>query len=70
MNEMIGYIFGSLRNSEAAIKQINKTLRCQTQFNSKVSIFAMCTTACLVMQYRKIETLRKEIEELKSVKGE
>ena len=76
MNEMIGYIFGSLHNSEDAIKHINKALKSQAKLNKYFAIMAIMSTGYMYIcdyerkkQNRKIEALSKEIEELK-MKGE
>ena len=77
MDEMIGYIFGSLRNSEDAIKLINKALKGQAKLNRQLIGVAVCTTLYMYFNEhesrksnRKIEALSKEIEELKKMKGE
>lgn len=77
MNEMIGYIFRSLHSSEKAIKNVTKTLNAQYKFNKSVTSFAIASAALLTVQHirttlmeKELETLRKEIEELKGEKGE
>ena len=76
MNDMIGYIFGSLHNSEEAIKLINKALKSQAKLNRQLITITAVTTLYMYMseyerkkQNKKIEALSKEIEELK-MKGE
>lgn len=78
MPEMISYIFGSLRNSEEAIKNINKTLKAQNKINKTVVAFSLATVTYMVIadiQYReqqaKIDALTKEVKALKrDKKGE
>ena len=77
MNEMVGYIFGSLYNSEEAIKQINKALKKQAKLNRHLVTIALVTSMYMYLnEYRyknqnnKIKALSKEIEELKSMEGE
>lgn len=77
MEKMISYVFGSMEIHERAIGGIVDTLKKQEAFNKRVALFAMATTACvLVMDIqrkentKKIEKLTKEVEELKTVKGE
>lgn len=77
MCEMLGYIFGSLRSSETAIKGIRVTLKHQSRFNRNVGLWACAMTAYVVMteldrreQDKKIKELRNEIEELKRSEGE
>lgn len=66
MDEMIRYIFGSLRCSETAMSVIAKTLRKQKSFNRTVTIFAAATTVHLVIQNIEIAALRDEVCNLKS----
>lgn len=78
MNEMIGYVFGGLHNSERAINAILRNQRAQSKFNKSVVTFAFVTVFALHaqqvridMQNKKIEALSKELEDLKgSMKGE
>ncbi len=77
MDEMIRYIFGSLRCSETAMRVIIKTLRKQKSFNRTMSLFVVLTTAHLVIQNMEITALRdelkdlkKEIKELKKTEGD
>ena len=72
---MVSYIFGSLRNSDEAIKNINKVLKSQHKFNKGVVLMSLATTAYMVVadiQYKeqqaKIEALEKEMKELKRTK--
>ena len=77
MDEMIRYIFGSLRCSETAMRVFAKTLRKQKSFNRTVSLFAVGTTTCLVIQNMEVAALRdelrdlkKEVKELKNTEGD
>jgi hypothetical protein len=77
MNEMIGYIFGTLRETERSLKVINKTLKHQTFCNNVVaiSVTALATVVAVIYQEQneqkaKIDALAAEIEELKQAKGE
>lgn len=77
MREMLGYIFGNLRSSETAIKEIRRTLKYQSRFNRNVGIWVGAITAYVVIaeldrreQNKKIKELRNEIEELKRSEGE
>lgn len=77
MDEMIRYIFGSLRCSETVMRAITKTLSKQKSFNRTMSLFAVVTTAHLVVQNMEIAALRdelrdlkKEVKELKNTEGD
>lgn len=77
MPETIDYIFGRLSNTEDTIKKVSKVLKTQYKFNKSVVFFSLTATAyCVIatMQYKeqraKIDALVKEVEELKSKKGE
>lgn len=77
MNEMVAYIFGSLRTSENAVKNIRKTLRHQARINRGVAAFALTMTVYVILmelnaleQNKKIEKLNTELEELKRSEGE
>lgn len=71
MDEMLGYIFGSMKSSEKNIKAINKTLKTQRRFNGGM-IFALVGTAVCISTVRdrvkeqneKIKKLEKRIDEL------
>lgn len=76
MNEMIGYIFGSLRTSEIEIKNVKKILRSQAKINNRFALYVLLTSICMTVveihiqdQNKKIEELSEEIKELKNVKG-
>lgn len=77
MCEVMNYIFGSLSNSEAAIRSIRKSLNKQTRYNRKLSTLALIMTVNLVLleldcveQKKRIEKLESTIEEMKRDKGE
>lgn len=77
MCEMLGYIFGSLRSSETAIKGIHRTLKHQGRFNRNVRLWACAMTAYVIVteldhreQNKKIKELSNEIKELKRSEGE
>ena len=77
MCEVMNYIFGSLSNSETAIRSIRKSLNKQARYNRKLSTFALIMTVNLVLleldrveQNKRIEKLESTIEEMKRDKGE
>ena len=77
MWEVMNYIFGSLSNSEAAIRSIRKSLNKQARYNRKLSTLALIMTVNLVLleldcveQKKRIEKLESTIEEMKRDKGE
>ena len=76
MCEVMNYIFGSLSNSETAIRSIRKSLNKQARYNRKLSTFALIMTVNLVLleldrveQKKRIEKLESTIEEMKRDKG-
>ena len=77
MREVMNYIFGSLSNSETAIRSIRKSLNKQARYNRKLSTLALIMTVNLVLleldrveQKKRIEKLESTIEEMKRDKGE
>ena len=77
MCEVMNYIFGSLSNSESAIRSIRKSLNKQARYNRKLSTIALIMTVNLVLleldrveQKTRIEKLESTIEEMKRDKGE
>ena len=77
MCEVMNYIFGSLSNSETAIRSIRKTLNRQARYNRKLGTLALIMTVNLVLleldcveQKKRIEKLESTIEEMKRDKGE
>ena len=72
MCEVMNYIFGSLSNSESAIRSIRKSLNKQARYNRKLSTIALIMTVNLVLleldrveQKKRIEKLESTIEEMK-----
>ncbi len=77
MGEILNYIFGSMKSTEMALKNINKVLRNQSKLNNEVMIFSVAMTTYAVLserdrrrQEKEIKRLSKEIEELKRSEGE
>ena len=75
MCEVMNYIFGSLSNSESAIRSIRKSLNKQARYNRKLSTIALIMTVNLVLleldrveQKKRIEKLESTIEEIKESK--
>lgn len=64
---VVGYIFGTLKTSENAIKIISRDLRRQNKINRRNTLFAIGTVAYLYftdMQYKKEkEKLEKKLED-------
>lgn len=77
MEKMISYIFGSLEVAEKAIGALAKDVKKQKYFNK---YFAMFAVSCIAYAFineeqrkkdnEKIESLTKEVEEMKKMKGE
>jgi hypothetical protein len=77
MNDIIGYIFGSLKSCEDSMEAIKQSLRNQIRINQRVSLFtAIAAVSIVALEIREIERdkkirqLKKEVEELKQTKGE
>lgn len=77
MCEVMNYIFGSLSNSETAIRSIRKSLNKQARYNRNLSTLALIMTVNLVLleldhveQKKRIEKLESTIKEMKRDKGE
>lgn len=77
MDEMIRYIFTSLRNSDATTYAVAKALKKQYAVNRTVACFAMSAALCMAIQDMEIRALRervyemkKDIKELKKTKGD
>ena len=66
MDEMIRYIFSSLRCSETTIHAFAKTLRKQRSFNRNTVVVATIMTANMVIQDLEIRSMRDEIKNLKN----
>lgn len=64
MNEMLNYIFGSMRASEKTIKTINKTLKHQRRFNSGMIFAVAGTAACISAVKSRVEKLNDKIKKL------
>lgn len=77
ISEMVNYIFGRLKTTENCIGIISKALKSQKKFNSAVTLFAVVTTANIIVVdlkrkefEKKVSRLEKELEDLKAEKGE
>lgn len=66
MDEMIRYIFGSLRCSETAMSVFAKTLRKQRSFNRSIVMVATVMTVHMLIQDLEIRNMRCQIEALKT----
>lgn len=66
MDEMIRYIFGSLRCSETAMCVFAKTLRKQRSFNRRTIMVATVMTVHMLIQDLEIRSMRDEIGNLKN----
>ncbi len=66
MDEMIRYIFGSLRCSETAMSVFAKTLRKQRSFNCSIVMVATVMTVHMLIQDLEIRSMRDEIGNLKN----
>ena len=66
MDEMIRYIFGSLRCSETAMRVFAKTLRKQRSFNRSTIMVATVMTVHMLIQDLEIRSMRDEIGNLKN----
>ena len=66
MDEMIRYIFSSLRCSETTIRAFAKTLRKQRSFNRNTVVVAAIMTTNMVIQDLEIRNMRDEIKNLKN----
>lgn len=66
MDEMIRYIFGSLRCSKTAMRVFAKTLRKQKSFNRCTVMVATVMTMHMLIQDMEIRSMRDEIGNLKN----
>ena len=66
MDEMIRYIFGSLRCSETAMRVFSKRLRQQRSFNRSTVMVATVMTVNMLIQDLEIRSMRDEIGNLKN----
>lgn len=76
MNEMLNYVFNSMKTSEMALVKLEKTLRKQVRSNRRLKLIAITGVAYAIWaesvrreQQVQIERLSDEVEELKR-KGE
>ena len=76
MNEMLNYVFNSMKTSERALAKLEKTLRKQARSNRRPKLIAITGVAYAIWaesvrreQQVQIERLSDEVEELKR-KGE
>ncbi len=76
MNEMLNYVFNSMKTSERALAKLEKTLRKQARSNRRLKLIAITGVAYAIWaesvrreQQGQIERLSDEVEELKR-KGE
>lgn len=76
MNEMLNYVFNSMKTSERALAKLEKTLRKQARSNRRLKLIAITGVAYAIWaesvrreQQVRIERLSDEVEELKR-KGE
>lgn len=76
MNEMLNYVFNSMKTSERALVKLEKTLRKQVRSNRRLKLIAITGVAYALWaetvrreQQEEIERLSGEVEELKR-KGE
>lgn len=77
MDEMMRYIFGSLRRAETNMSAISKVLTKQKKLNNLNAAFAVLVTLHAIdsavrmkVMYDEITNLKKEIEELKNTEGD
>lgn len=77
MEKTLGYIFGSLQVSEAAIGGIIKDLKTQNRVNKCVAIALLGHAFCIycaaehcLENKKKIKELEKKIERMEKMKGE
>lgn len=71
MDEMIRYIFGSLRCSETAMRVFAKTLRKQRSFNCSTVMVATVIQDLEIRSMRdEIGNLKNEIKELRKTEGD
>lgn len=62
MENMLGYIFGTLKSTETAVKDINKSLRRQNGINRRNVLFATAVTAWICVTEMRREKEREELE--------
>lgn len=76
MNEMLNYVFNSMKTTERALAKLEKTMRKQVKANRRLKLIAITGVAYALWaetvrreQQEEIERLSGEVEELKR-KGE
>lgn len=76
MNEMLNYVFNTMKTSEAALAKLEKTVRKQVRSNRRLKLIAVTGVAYAIWaeairreQQEEINRLSCEVEELKR-KGE
>lgn len=62
MEKMIGYIFGSLKNTDEAIIEINKSLRYQVKINKRFGLYSLATVAWLYFAEKRYAEEKKELK--------
>lgn len=81
MEKTIGYIFGSLKHTDDAIHEINKSLRRQNGVTRRLGLITLATVAYLYVTEKRhkeekemfehmIDKLNEDVRRLNSVKGE
>lgn len=70
MDEVIREMFNKLWKQEHALIKVRDYLRNQNRFNRAVALFAIISTLKSISDTKVINSLIKEIEELKKLKGE
>lgn len=63
MENMLGYIFGTLKTTETAVKDITASLRRQNGINRRNTMFAVAVTAWICVTEMRREKEREELEE-------
>lgn len=69
MDEMIRYIFGSLRCSETAMRVFAKTLRKQRSFNRSTVMVATVMTVNMLKALSRIDIYRQTKNQFSALKG-
>lgn len=70
MEEMIAYVFGSLKDYEKFMARVNRTLKRQRRTNRLVTLAAGALIGYVYVQDQRIERLTAQIEEMKHPEGE
>ena len=72
MNEMLNYVFKSMKTTERALAKLEKTMRMQVRSNRRLKLIAITGVAYALWaetvrreQQEEIERLSGEVEELK-----